>query len=89
MLEYDRNYRSVGTDVNNTDGSQKCIICNYWYFFEIKFRFQPEVCNSRHGLIQNAMSFNNDVIVSVKGNDCRIHFLYMCKYETTNFFKKY
>ena len=27
-------------DVNKTNGSRECIICYYWYFHEINFRFQ-------------------------------------------------
>ena len=84
MLEYDRNDRSKRIHVNNTDGSNQCIICNYWYFLEIKFRFQPEVSNSCHGFMQNAMSF----IIFVDGNGCIIHFLYMSKHKATNFLIK-
>ena len=44
MLEYDRIEVSKGSDVNKTDGLLKCVICCYWYFLGIKFKFQPEVC---------------------------------------------
>ena len=65
MLEYDRIDASEGTDFYKTKESRKCIICNYYYFFKINFRFQPKVCD----LIQKAMNFNNVTIVFVKGND--------------------
>ena len=32
MLEYDRIYVSEGINVNKTNESCKCIICNYYYF---------------------------------------------------------
>ena len=41
----------------------------YWYFLEINFRFQPEVCDGCHDLMQKTMSFNNVANVSVKEND--------------------
>ena len=44
------------------------------FSFEITYKFQLEVCNCCHDLMQKAMSFINVAIASVKGNDCRIHF---------------
>ena len=51
-----------------------------WYFLNINFRFQPEVRNYCHDLIQNAINFNDAVIVTDNGNGCRI-FLYLSKDE--------
>ena len=67
MLEKNRIDVSKGIDVNKTDGSPECIICHQWYFLEIIFKFQPEVYNCCHNLMQKAISFN-DAIVCVKGN---------------------
>ena len=39
----------------------------------------PYFCNGCHDLMQKAMNFNDVAIVSVKGNDYRIHFWYMSK----------
>ena len=58
MLEYDRIEVFEGIDVNKTDGSQECIIYFYWYFLHITVKFQPEVCNGSHDLMQKAMNFN-------------------------------
>ena len=80
MLEYNRIDVSEGINVNKTDGSHKCIICHYWYFLEINFKFQP-VCSDCHNLLQKAISFNDDAIVCIKGNDYRIPFVYMIKDE--------
>ena len=38
-------------DVNKTNGSRECIICQYLFFLEINFRFQPEVCDGCHDLM--------------------------------------
>ena len=45
--------------------------------------------NGCHDLMQKAMSFNDVAIVSIKGNDSRIHFWHMSKNDAivlkTNF----
>ena len=66
MLEYDGTDFSKGVDDNKTDCLGECIICHYWYFLEINFEFQPEVCNVGHDLMQKVMSFNDVAIVSIK-----------------------
>ena len=86
MLEYDKIGVSEGIGVNKTTVSQEHIICHYWYFHEINFRFQPKVCKECHDLMLKAMSFNNVAIFSIKGNNCRIYFRYMSKGEAINLF---
>ena len=81
MLEYDRIDISEGIDINKTSASKKCDICHYWYFLNKNFSYEPYLCNGCHDLMQKAMSFNNVAIVSIKGNDYRIHFWYMSKDE--------
>ena len=41
--------------------------------------YEPYLCNGRHDLMLKAMSFKNAAIVSIKGNDYRIHFYYISK----------
>ena len=65
----------------------KCIICHYWYFHEINFRFQLEVCHICQGSIQQAMSFNDFAIVFAKGNNYRTNFLNMSKNEVKHLLK--
>ena len=84
MLEYDRIEVSKGIDLDKTYGFRECIICHYWYFLDINFEFQTDVCNGGHNLMQKAMNFNDIAIVTVRGNDYRIHFLYRSKDETIN-----
>ena len=58
----------------SSDKSKECHICHYWYFLDKNFSYKPYLCNGCHDLMQKAMNFNNDAIVSIKGNDFRIHF---------------
>ena len=40
-----------------------------------------------HGLMQKAINFNDFAIVSIKGNDHRIHFWYISKDDAINIMK--
>ena len=73
-----------GIDVNKSNGSRECIICLYSYFLERNFRFQPKVCNGCHVVMQKAISFNDDAIVSAKRNDYGIHIWHMSQNEAIN-----
>ena len=54
-------------------------VCHYWYFLDKNFNYDPYLCHGCHDLMQKATSFKNVAIVSIKGNDYRIHFCYMSK----------
>ena len=84
MLEYDMIDISEEINVNKTNLSKKYDICHYWYFKDIRFKYEPYLCNGCHDLMQKAMSFNNVAIVYVKGNAYGIHFWYMSKDDAIN-----
>ena len=79
MLEYDRIDISNGIDMSKTSKPRQCDICHYWYFLDKNFNYEPYLCNECHDLMQKAVNFNDVAIVSIKGNDYRIHFWYMSK----------
>ena len=74
MLEYDRIDISEGIDVNKTSASKEYDILHYYYFKDIGFKYELFLCNGCHDLMQKDMSFNDVVIVYVKGSAYRIHF---------------
>ena len=74
MLEYDKIDISEGVDINKTKASKECDICHYWYILDKNFNYEQNVCNGCHDLTQKPESFDHVAIVSVKGNDYRIHF---------------
>ena len=82
MLEYDRINVSGEVNVNRTNVLHEHIICHNWYFFKINFRFQPEVYNGYHDLMQITMSVIDFAIVSFNGNDW-----YVSKYKAINLLK--
>ena len=84
MIEYKRIDISEGIDVNKTNLSKECDICCYWYFKDIGFKYEKNLCNGCHDLMEKAISFNNVTIAYVKGRAYRIHFWYMSKDDSTN-----
>ena len=84
IQEYDRIDISEGIDINKTSASKEYDICDYWYFLNKNFSNEPYLCNGFHDLMQKAMNFNDVAIVSIKGNDYRIHFWYMSKNDAIN-----
>ena len=48
-------------------------------FLDKNFKYEPYLCNGCRDLMQKAMNFSDVAIVSIKGNDYRIHFWYMSK----------
>ena len=81
MLEYDKIDISEGIDINKASASKECDICHYWYFLDKNFNYEPYLCNGCHDLVQKAINFDDVAIVSIKGNDYRIHFWYISKGE--------
>ena len=79
MLEYDRINVSEGFDIKKTNASKKCDICHYWYFLDKNFNYEPYLYNNLHDLMLKVMNFNGVAIVSIKGNNYRIHFWYRSK----------
>ena len=74
MLEYDRIDISEEIDINKTNASKECDICHYWYFLDKGFKYEPNLCNGSHDLMQKDLNFNDVAIVPVKKINYRIHF---------------
>ena len=89
MLEYDRIDISEGIDINKTNASKECDICHYWDFFDKNFNYELYLCNGCHDLMQKTINFNDVAIVSIEGNDYRIHFWYMSKNDAINRMKSF
>ena len=66
MLQYKRTDISEGIDDNKTNLSKECDICHYWHFKNIGFKYEPDLCNRCHDLLQKAMGFNNIAIAYIK-----------------------
>ena len=76
MLEYDRIDISEGIDLNKTNKSKECMLCHHWYLLNKNFYYGSYLCDSCGNMTQKYD------IVYVKGNACRIHFLYVSKHKS-------
>ena len=71
MLQCERIDISKETDFNKTNKSVESMICHYWYFKDIGFKYQPYVCNSCHDFSRIVQNLDGFAILKVKGVDYR------------------
>ena len=45
MLQYKKKDFSEGFDINKTSASKECMLCHYWYFKDVDYKFEPHICN--------------------------------------------
>ena len=69
MLYFDRIGVSEGTDVNKTSASKECDVCDYWYFLNYSFMFQPNIYNRCHDLLMMSMNLSDIAALNIKGSD--------------------
>ena len=84
MLQYDRIDASKGIDINKASESKECMLCDYWYFKDIRDKFQPYVCNSCHAVSMKAYELKNIAILNGKGVDYRCILWDISKYEAVD-----
>ena len=48
---------------------KKCMICHYWYFKDIGFKYQPYVCNGCHDFSMIVQNLSDFVILGIKNVD--------------------
>ena len=66
MLQYQKIDVSEGIDVNKTRASKECELCHYWFFKDVRFKFD-HVCNGCHDLLTMTYSLKNLANLSAKG----------------------
>ena len=71
MLQYARIDASKGIDINKTSESKECMLCHYWYFEDVGYKFQPYVCNGCHAVSMMTYEFKHFAILNTKGVDYR------------------
>ena len=65
MIQYERIDVSERIDLNKTSASEECMICNYWYFLDIGYKYEPHVCNKCHDISIMAYELENITIYLV------------------------
>ena len=66
MLQYERNDISEEIDTNKTSASKECMLCHYWYFKNIGYKFESNVYNIFHDILMTAYEFKNIALLIVK-----------------------
>ena len=51
------------------------MICHYWYFKDIGYKFGPYVCNGCHYITMMAYGLENIAILNVKAGDYKYVFM--------------
>ena len=81
MLQYEKIDVSEGIDVDKTSASKECELCHYWFFKDVRFKFEEHVCNGCHDLLTMAYSLKNIAILSAKGATFRCILMGISKNE--------
>ena len=84
MLQYEKIDVSEGIDTNKTSASKECILCHYWYFKDVGFKFERRVWNKCHYVLMTAYKLKNIAILNVKGVDFRCILWGISKDEAVN-----
>ena len=69
MLPYDRTDVSKGIEINNTSASKESMLCQYWYYKDVAYKFKPRVCNKYYDVLMTAYELKNIAILNVKAAD--------------------
>ena len=71
MLQYETIDVSKGIETNKTSTSKECMLCHYWYYKDVGFKFEPHVRNKCQDVLMAAYELKDIVMFNVKGVDFR------------------
>ena len=84
MLQYERIDISGGVDPTKSDKSKECIVCHYWYFKDIGYKYEPHVCNKCHDLLMVVYDLNHFMILNIKDVNYRCYVFNMSENDAIN-----
>ena len=61
------------------------MICHYWYFKDIAYKYEPRVCNGCHNLSMVVYDLGDFTILNIRGVDYRCYVFNMCKSDYNGF----
>ena len=79
MLQYEMIDVFEGIDLNKSDKSKECMICHYWYFKDIGYKYEPYVCIGCHDLSMVVYNLKDFMILNIRSVDYRCYVFYMRK----------
>ena len=59
------------------------MLCHYWYFKDVEFRFEPHVCNKCH-VLMTGYELRSNEILNVKGVEFKCALWGISRDETVN-----
>ena len=84
MLQYGRIDISDGIDFYKSDKLKEGMICHYWYFKDIGYKYEPHGCSKCHDLLMVVYDLKNFMILNIKGVDYRCYAFNMSKNDAIN-----
>ena len=81
-LCYDRIDVSEEINIDKTTASKECNKCQYWYFLDKVFKFQPNICNGCRDVLMMSMILNGIAILNINGADYHCIITRISKSET-------
>ena len=91
MISYERIDCSEGIDLNKSKdsgnlstSSVKFMICCYYYFKDIGFKYQPYVCNGCHDFYITVQVLFDFFILIIKGANYRVYIANFDKKDAVN-----
>ena len=66
MLQYERMNTSEGIDINKSKNSKECMICYYWYFKDIGYKFEPYFPNVSHDKWMIVSDLDDFMMLNIK-----------------------
>ena len=84
MLQYKKISVSEGIDTNKTSLSKECMICHYWYFRDVGFKFELHACKKCHDILMTAYELKSIAKLNVKNVSFRCILWGISKDEAVN-----
>ena len=66
MLQYEKISVSEVIDIDKTNASKECMLCHYWYFKDVGFKFEPHVCNKSYDVLMTAYELKKHCNIECK-----------------------
>ena len=58
-------------NIDQSNKSKQCMICSYWYFKDIDYKFEAYFCNGCHDMSMMTYELENIAILNLKGVEYR------------------
>ena len=84
MLKYKRIDIFEGIDFDKSDKSKECMICHYWYFKDIGYKYERHVCNKCHDLLMVVYDLKTFMILNIKDVDYRCYVFSISRSDAIN-----